>query len=408
VKAAINRRLEIAVTAGLSAGKSKSAVLLYEIDPAKWTEASRQAIDQALHGDLAGMHAGLLPGVTCVRSIWDDVRRRGLDFAVNLLGILNYRSVAQFTLAGQVLFEPATGALVITDKATAERIRSTSVNFGADTQKLRHVMAESFLITAAYHSAHQAAVRQAATGAVSLRCSHSFFDLRNSTARRDMARNLRTGVALGLLNADDAELPDGVRDFGRTMYLISADYDSDLVDRMFLDSNGAPQPPELYESAGRAALQFLVQADDDDAVRRQPAIDNMLWSRMKAVGQPGFHALFKGISEPLLAAIVADYSTIVWWADVMSRTARELAKVRRWEAGHATVSFDDPEFRKLHQDLAGYLRKVAETTREEFGAPWGLIAMNQLTGPRAGARILINGPNLGVDKRRALTAVTGP
>ena len=402
VKQATSRKLEIAVAGEISANGSQGATFLYEIVPAALTEGSRQAVDNALGGDLTGLHTPGLSGVSCLRSVWDNVQKGGLDLDVNLLGILNYGSVASLSLAGKVLYEPATGSLVITDQATAERIQSAQVNFGADTQKLRHVLAESFLITAAYRGA-----QQPAAGAVSLRCSHSFFDLENTTSCDDMSRKLRVGVALGLLSGDDAQLPAGIADFGRSLFTASADYDDNLVSGMFLDANQAPLAPARYETAGRKAIQLLVQATDDDAVRLQPATDDGLWRRMTEVGQPGFAGLFPHVPAPLVGAITADYSSIKWWADAMYGTAQKLAAIRLWLARSPTADFDAPDFQKLRQDLAGHLRQVAANTREEFGQPWGLIAMSQLTDGRAGARILITSPALVRNKRRALADAAG-
>jgi hypothetical protein len=392
VKAAACRKLEIAVATEISASDSDSATFLYEIVPSALTEESRQAVDQALRGDLTGLHTPELPGVSCVRSIWDNVRKRGLELDINLLGILNYRSIATLSLEGKVLYEPATGSVVITDRATGERIQSTQVNFGADTQKLRHVLAESFLITAAYHGAKQSAI------ATSLHCIHSFFELRNMTNRGDIARDLRTGVAVGLLSAGEAAVPEGISDFGRTLFTLSTDYDGDLMSGMFLDTSDVPLPREQYETAGRAAIQFLVQEGDDDAVRRQPAVDDALWNRMKDVGQPGFGSLFPGVPAPLIGAIVADYTTIQWWADAMHKTAQELATLRQWLARNPAATVEDPGFQKLRDGFAGYLRQVAANTRDEFGQPWGLIAMNQLASRKAGAKILISGPKLVLNK----------
>ncbi|HEV2445528.1 MAG TPA: hypothetical protein VGS58_06385, partial [Candidatus Sulfopaludibacter sp.] len=300
------------------------------------------------------------------------------------------------TLEGKVLFEPATGALVITDRATAERIQSTHLNFGADTGKLRHVLAESFFITAAYHCAKQTA------GAASLHCSHRFFELQSSTGRGDMMRKLRAGVALGLLSGSDAALPAGLSDFGRTLFVVSTEYDANLVNQMFLDAGGAPFAREWYENVGRAAIQFLVQEGDDDAARRRPAIDDGLWSRMKNVGQPGFASLYPDVAPPIVGAITADYTTIEWWANAMSGTGQQLAGIRNWLAGHPAAGPDDPEFQRLRQDLADHLRQVAANTREEFGEPWGLIAMKQLVAGGAGAKILITGPALVRSKSVAL------
>jgi hypothetical protein len=402
VNQATCRKLEIAVAGEITANDSHGTTFLYEIVPAALTAESRKAVDNALRGDLTGLHHPGLSGVSCLRSIWDHVQKAGLDLDVNLLGILNYRSVASLSLEGKVLYEPATGSLAITDQATAERIQSAQVNFGADTQKLRQVLAESFLITAAYRGA-----KQLAAGAVSLRCSHSFFELENATSPGDMSRKLRIGVALGLFSGDDAELPAGIADFGRTLLTAATDYDDNLVGGMFLDANQAPLAPAWYETAGRKAIQLLVQATDDDAVRLQPATDDGLWRRMTEVGQPGFAGLFPGVPTPLVGAITADYSIIQWWADAMCGTAQKLAAIRLWMVRNPAADFDDPAFQKLRQDLAGHLRQVAANTRAQFGQPWGLIAMSQLVNGRAGAKILIASPTLVRNKRRALAEAAG-
>ena len=400
VKEAVSRKLEIAVTAEWFATGSKSAAFLYEIVPASLTDASRAAIDRALAGDLTALHAPL-PGITCVNSIWENAHKRGVELDVNLLGVLNYRSIATLTLAGKVMYEPGTGALVIADTATADRIQTAAVNFGADADKLRHVLAESFLITAAYHGTKLVA------GPVSLRSSHSFFELKDDAKAGDVTRGLRTGVGLGLMNAADVVLPAGIDDFGRTLFCASADYDSSLVTGMFLDRGGAPNPVELYETVGRAAIQLLVLQDDFDAARLRPAIEDDLWKKMKTDGQPGIPALFPGVADEVVKAIVTDYSTIRWWADVMCKTAGKLANVRLWQQRNPTASPDDPEFQALREDLAGHLRQVAANTSEEFGKPWGLIAMNQLAGARSGAKLLITGPHLVTNRKRDLAAAIG-
>ena len=401
VKACVCRKLQIAVSSSVTASQSEAATFLFELDPARWTDTARQAVDAALRGDLSGLHAENLPGVAAVRTIWDTVSKRGLELDVNLLGVLNYRSVASLALEGKVMYEPATGAMVITDQATAQRVQSLQLNFGADTGKLRKVLAESFLITAAYRGTQQLA------GAASLRCSHRFFELQHSTSNSDMARKLECGFALGLLSAEEATAPVAVSDFGESLFSVSTDYDQELVTRMFLDGNGNPQPREWYETVGRNAIQYLVREGDEDDVRRQPAIDDTLWKRMKDVGQPGFGSLFLGVSAPLLGAVTADYTAIVWWADAMENTARLLANFAQWTARNSSASPDDPGFESLRQGLASHLRQVAATTHDEFGQPWGLIAMNQLVGHTSGAKLILSSTSLVRSKSRDLAAVTG-
>jgi hypothetical protein len=400
-KAAVDRKLELALSTQIGATQSSDAVFLYDIDAAALTPDSRQALDQALRGDLSGLHSGALPGITSVQSVWEKAQKNGIQLEVNLLGILNAGSISTLTSSGAVLFEPATGALVITDKTTAERIRSTAVNFGADTQKLRHVMAESFLLTAVYQGSQQQ------VGGPALSCSHDFFNLENGTSRDQMERELRVGAALGLYSGEDAMPPAGIEDFGRTMIHARTDYDTGLASALFLDPSGATVPQPFYENMGRAAIQLLVSEDDADAFRRQPAIDDGLWGRMKAEGQPGLATLFPRVPAPLLAAVTADYTAIMWWADAMAGAGHRLAAMRKWFSRHPAAALDDPEFQSLRQDLAAHLKKVAATTSERFGEPWGLIAMDEASGRRAGASILVTGPKFVSAKQRAPPATAG-
>ena len=402
VKAAISRKLELAAETEFSLGNSRGASFLFEIDPVALSRESRDALDEALRGDLTRLHQGALPGIRCLQSGWESMRKRTLELDVNLLGIFNFRSFATLALKGRVLYDPATGALVVCDRATADRVRSSQVNFGADTDKLRHVLAESFFLTAAYQGARQLAAP------ATLLCGHRFFELKASTSRDDISHKLRVGVGLGLLSLDEARLPENTTPFGRTLFTVSTDYNETMVAAMFLDSSGGPHSRETYEMCGRVAIQFLVQDSDADAVRRRPAIEADLWRQMKAAGQPGFAALFPGVAAPLVYAIAADFTTIQWWADAMRNTAEKLSAIRQWLERNPAGRMDDPAYTELRNELANHLRDVAATTREEFGRPWGLLAMNQLVERGSGAKFRIMGPKILIERRRDLAAVTRP
>ena len=139
VKNAAQRKLEISLLAALTAGSSHGAAFLYEFDLARLDAVGNAALAAALHGDLSGLTGDSLPaGVQMVSSITTDLQKTCMTWKVNLLGIYNYISTAELVRQGTVLFEPVTGDLVITDKATAQRIAVSTVNFGADTDKLRH------------------------------------------------------------------------------------------------------------------------------------------------------------------------------------------------------------------------------------------------------------------------------
>ncbi len=399
VAAAVQRKLELAVSTEISALREGDAAFLYDINPAALTDQSRGALDRALASDLSDLHATTpLPGITCVHSIWTHIRQESLTLKVNLLGIYNFISISKLVRAGTVLFEPVTGALVMSDEETSTRIRAGQVNFGADPDKLRRVLAETFLITAAYKGTVKTA------GPISLSCSHTFFSLQDRAQRDTMQKFLQAGAALGLLSGDDSRLPERISDFGRSMIHVETNYNDDLTAHLFLDGSGRPFPRAVYEQAGREAVQLLIREDAEDAIRRRPAIDDDLWATMKDRGQPHFRELFPTIPPPLLGAILADYSAIVWWADSMTGAARLLASVKEFLNAHPKVSPNDSGFSKLRRQLADHLADVTKKTAEEFGQPWGLVAMNQVARRRAGASIIITGPKLVRVRSKALAA----
>jgi len=73
------------------------------------------------------------------------------------------------------------------------------------------------------------------------------------------------------------------------------------------------------------------------------------------------------------------------------------------EAAYREMLAVDPEnnvFKSLRKKLAGKLKDVASNTKSEFGDPWGLVAMDQVSGSKAGAKMLLIGSNLAVFRER--------
>jgi len=109
-----------------------------------------------------------------------------------------------------VLTDPASGEIVITDNATATRI-SGSINFLADSDKLRKALAQSFLITAAYRCCGLVA------HAPSLKVSYWHFAEHGNTDHSTMAANLNVLRSMELISAAQVQqdlTPPG--DFGRS------------------------------------------------------------------------------------------------------------------------------------------------------------------------------------------------
>jgi hypothetical protein len=393
VKNAAQRKLEISVLACLTTGDSHSAAFLYEFDLTALDDAGNSALSAALRGNLSSLTGDSLPaGVQMVRSITTELQKTDMTWKINLLGIYNYISILDLIRQGTVAFEPITGDLVITDKIIAERIAVSTVNFGADSDKLRHVLADSFLITAVYRGS------KSLVSAPEISCSHSYFEMQASTNAAEMQSELTTAAALSLLDAGAADtLLAGAADFGRTMIYAETSYSADLTPALFL--NGAvPKPIEEFEGAGRAAIRLLVRPDAADAFRLHGVSDDQLWDSMCEAGQPNFAPLFPGLTEQQVDVIAVDYTVIVWWAEAMSECAKRVAAMNNLLA--ANPDPQSSQFLALRADLAKKLAEVTSNTREEFGQPWGLVAMDQVSGSRAAARVQITGARFALARTR--------
>jgi hypothetical protein len=388
VHGAVNRKLELSLAAKFGSLSKDEAAFLYDVDLAALDDAAKSAVNAALRGDL-GRLADLdsLPaGITGIRSILSKVKESSFALKINLLGIFNYGSVSKLALAGRVTFTPSTGELVIADEATASRIQSSAVNFGADEDKLRHLLAESFLITAAYRGS------RSVVSPPSLASSHLFFDMKAEADRDDMRRDAAIVAALGFTAP---AIPDGVADFGRTSVLAEAGYDDALSHSLFEHSHAE------YEAAGRRAIRALVLPDGDDSFRLKPATDDALWARMSDLGPPSFRLLFP---EEQVGAVTADYLAIQWWADSMCTAGEILARMTQ-QADPSSAGFAE-----LRGDLASCLRDVAAKAHEQFGTPWGLVAMFLASGSAAAASARITGPRVVFigEPSRATAAIARP
>ena len=392
IKASIARSIEIAVMAELGASREEKAAFAYDIDFAKLTPVSRAAIHSALDGDLSALTidpSHPLPGIAPVRDLFANVREQKYALSVNLLGIVNFGWLSKLIAAGKTIYEPATGKLVIADSATASRVSTMVANIGvADSEKLRQAMAESFLITVTYHGARKAGL------APSLTTSQSFFALNQHTLPATLEDELDVSVALGVFDrAREAAVVGSATDFSRTLFYASADYNSQVAAQLFLEGS-QPHNTEFYEQAGLLALASLIRDQDDDAARLRPTRDPALWSQMKDVGQPGIKALFPGLSDPVVGAIIADYSLIRWWADAMSSTAIQLLAMQNFLSAHPTADDENNDFKRLRGQLADHLRSVAANAKQDFGRPWGLLAMFIASGKRAACKSMLVGRNL--------------
>jgi hypothetical protein len=208
-----------------------------------------------------------------------------------------------------------------------------------------------------------------------------------------MKDSLDVAEALGLMQpAEKERLLGDLKDFGRTMLCVETSYDDSLVTNLFL-IDGKPRSKNEFENIGRKALLILVQQDDADSFRRKPATDDGLWEEMRTAGQFNFRFIekLKSLNAAQLGAVSTDYVVIAWWAEAMEDMSEQIAKLRRFLDENPGIDPENNNFKSLRRELAQRLRDVAKNTREEFGDPWGLVAMDLLSGRKALARVQVTG-----------------
>jgi hypothetical protein len=396
IKAGIERSLAVSLEARLSTLKSGEAAFLYDIDLSALTAEGRRALNAALDADLSLLTArddvAPLDGVTLRRSVFKETKAQGLTLRLNLLGILNLVSVSKLIMEGTVVTDLVTGEVTITDRVTAKRLRALLLNFGENQAKIRRLFFEAMVATVAY--------RASGIATVGVTSAHTYFELHQKTGRQEMKDNLEALEAVGLLTAGDkqARLHTAGR-FGRSTLFIETAYDDKQCRKLFFDDAGKPRAEEHYENAARQALAALIAADDPDARRRAPAIDDALWAEMKSLGSPDpIKSLLRkrlgaDTSLPLLAAIDGDYAFIAaFWARTMHQTAVKLAEVVAFLNENPSAGPDDNRFQKLRKELAKHLAEVASDTKERFGDPLGLVAMYYAAGRSAAVSAKLNCP----------------
>ena len=409
VKAAISRKLELAASLELSASGSDAAAFDYEIDLSKLGDEGRQALHKALDGDLtalAGGDAAMPAGITLRRSIFTEMRKKKHTFKLNLLGIYNFIDVSTLTLNGSVMFIPEKGELLITDKATASHIAAATSNFAANHDKLRKVLAESFLITAAYSCSKT--VAQSPT----LTITHSYFELHSpATNRQTMKDNLDVAETMGLLTRQEKNtLLGNFDDFGSTTFYAETNYDEPLTASLFLRPDGSARTEDEFEKVGRDALRLLVQQGDRDDYRRFLGSDDAFWDEIKHAGNPNEFRNLEKVKvirnttklplNAIVGVLASDKALLRWWAEEMHGTAEKLVEIRKAVKDNQGLSPDSNTFKGLRRKLAEHLKGVAKRTKEQFGDPWGLVATDLATGKAAKAKVRVTGPRVVLRRER--------
>ena len=132
-----------------------------------------------------------------------------------------------------MLYDPVSGALTAADKVSARRILVSSRPLESDGGKLRKVLFESLLITAAYQAS------RALGSSVSLTAEHTYLEQRARSRRRDLEDHYRLLIALGLCDDQERDARLGADgEFGASTFAVENRLDAAACDALFLEADG--------------------------------------------------------------------------------------------------------------------------------------------------------------------------
>jgi hypothetical protein len=399
LKDAISTKLAAEIHASLSLTNSKEAVWMFAIDQAAASPESTRAVTGALADDFNALTrdpAALPAGIRQIQNILTDTGLRKISLQINLLGVLNYFSLAKIAQISKIEKNERGEVSLITDSVSASHVRALLLNAAGNTTRLRQMLSEDFLITAVYH----------ASGAGILppefKARQTYLEIEDSTSREDWKNHLDVACVLGLISRSDQASRLGQRDkFGRTTFYAETQYSSQMLRAVFLDADAKPRSADFYERSGRSGLGALLAGDLGQEFRQRVAelggSGDALWRRMKELGNSNQFGPLFGLpldnTDPRLGAVASDYAVITAWAAAMHQAAALISEIDALLSS-GTVQADSPKLAQARDRLQQRLADVVGHSHEQFGDPLGLIMVYVASGEKAIKQVVATGSEI--------------
>ncbi len=375
LKSCLDQSLSIAYNASCAATHADESAVVYGIDLAGGDKnQTDSALAAALSGDWTSLDA--LPNAKPLRNIVKQAHQSGSKIAINLLGIYNAGTQADFVKSCTVLHDE-NGQISVLDKIEAKRIAVAGSPYLADTERLRSALAECFLATFTYAagSRFQGTLRQ------------NYTRYKAAMSSLEMRHQILLGHALNLLTERNFESVLGSQStFAHARFSIVCEYDLNGIMRIFFadPATRLPYIRSVLETTGRTTKARLIDPNEPSGHARLTALhSDSIWTDMNKTGNTAAFGSITGLSaykQPEIQAIAADWIDIAWWVDAMVNVAPKLADVL---AAVQTSKNPDPsadeDLTKKRQALADVLGAVARRSQSAFGDGWGLAVLFALS-----------------------------
>jgi hypothetical protein len=389
----VDRSLRIATQMQFSSVRRGEALFAYDIDLPALDEGGRAAVAGALRGRLTAINdAGKAAGGP-IRAVQTGILRqrdKRITWRINLFGIVNVRGVSELLRKGSLSYDAITGTLNAADEIASQQILVKTRPFEADGEKVRKLVFESMIVTAAYQASR-------VSSSLTLKCAATYFEGRQKTTAADFRTDYNAVIGLGLSEPADRDRRIGAEhDFGPSTFLLECAFDQQASDALFLGPDG-PFSRGYYERVGRNALLALIPADDLERAHRRAAVEQEAsWAALSAAGPAAARVdLARRFGDIRAEHIIGDYVLIQWWADAMADAARALVGMRQFLAGRTADSLaGDPQFAQRREKLEKELAGVVKRSRARFGDPWGILALDSAANRAADVRATLVSPRL--------------
>lgn len=377
IKGSLNHTLQASIDAALSSLTENDAAFQYEIHLDQLTPQTSAAIQRALHGDLTLLTAlepnatadGVIaPGIRVLNSVLTEIHKRGLTLNLNLLGIVNFTSLAEFLRKSETLVDNASGAVTIRNTLSGTRLSAISNPLDRD-EALRKAIFDSVLVTTTYRAAQ-------AIAPPAIACEHVHFAFNQKTNHATFRDYLTWFMALQLMDAGERD--NTLRTFAdggpSTCVLRTAFNDHDCA-ALFL-RDGQPRNLQEYEDIGRRALRALLNPNDAVDAIRYRLLDDDLWQRALAVGSNPSLGPLVGLStnDPRVSVLIADILIIREWSGAMSDVSELVAHHRGLVDSGAAAA------QQSRDSLQKKLSEVVHASTMRFDKPFGMVALFRAAG----------------------------
>lgn len=368
----ISQGLNISINASASATFGDDSAVVYSVDLTGDRAATDKALNAAIEGDWTLLAE--LPEAKELKNVVGTNREHKFTFSINLLGIFDYETVADFVTTCTVL-RASDGSVTITDQVTAKRIAVASMPYLADAQKLRRILYQSLTPTLAY-------VVAGGNKTVNIDVGQSLLIYRATTNAAQLRKDLRLAVAIGELT--ETQLDSLPINNPKPMHVvIDANQDikgAEALDMFFADPKTfTARDLDGLKAMGKQALAALLDPNDPVDRRRIEILnDPDVWEEMDNNQFPQ--------DSP---ASYSDWYDVTFWANAIHNAGAPLraALLALAQVPPGTDPSTDPNFTKARTSLTKVMGEVTHDTHAAFESGWPIAIMYRLAGGATGASL---------------------